>query len=150
MDEPEDLQLLLHAIFGKREMKDNPRVLKTLMIIAKSMFDAEYEQNNFKELTSVFRTNSAFRAIFSMIFEMQNSNLGFMRDVIARSLHQQQQAVQQYFKQIRNPKSKKSGFDPNTLNEILKNVLLTTLDMMRKKIELLGGIDLEANKEPKD
>lgn len=39
-----------------------------MMIIAKAMFDEEYDKNNFKELTSVFRTNSPFRAIFNMIF----------------------------------------------------------------------------------
>ena len=79
--------LLLFAIFGKREMKDNRRVLKTLMIIAKALFDEELASNNFKELTSVFRTNSPFRAIFNLIFEMQGSNLGFMREIIVRMLH---------------------------------------------------------------
>ena len=69
-DEPEDLQLLLFAIFGKNEIKNNQRVIKTLMIIAKAMYDEEFRLNSFKELTSVFRTNSPFRAILSLIFEM--------------------------------------------------------------------------------
>ena len=35
------MTLLLQAIFGKREMKDNQRVASTLMIVAKAMFDEE-------------------------------------------------------------------------------------------------------------
>ena len=38
-NEPDDLELLLFAVFGGIEMKDNSRVLNTLMIIAKGMFE---------------------------------------------------------------------------------------------------------------
>ena len=40
-EEPDDLELLISAVFGKIEIKDNPRVLNTLMIIAKGLFDVE-------------------------------------------------------------------------------------------------------------
>jgi hypothetical protein len=85
-DEPKDLTLLLQAIFGKREMKDNQRVISTLTIIAKAMFDAEARINNFKELCSVFRTDSPFRTIFKLIFSMQSSNARFNKLVITKLL----------------------------------------------------------------
>jgi len=56
------------------------------MIIAKSMFDAEARINNFKEMTSVFRTDSPFRTIFKLIYGMQSSNLRFNKLVIAKLL----------------------------------------------------------------
>ena len=111
-EEPEDLKLLLEGIYGKREMKNNKRVLKTMMIIAKAMFDEEYDKNNFKELTSVFRTNSPFRAIFNMIFQLQTSNLGFLKEVIVQMLHKTQMSVQRTFEELREKKQgAKAGFD---------------------------------------
>lgn len=86
-------------------MKDNRRVLKTLMIIAKAMFDEELANNNFKEMTSVFRTNSSFRAIFNLIFEMQSSNLGFVKTIIVQMLHQLQVSLKAHFKMMKQAKS---------------------------------------------
>ena len=43
-----------------------------------------------------------------------------------------------------------AGFDQTSLNEIQRNILLNTLDTLRKRIDLHGGIDLSTNKEPKD
>ena len=88
--EPGDLTLLLQAIFGKREMKDNQRVASTLMIVAKAMFDEEARRNNFKELCSVFRTDSPFRTVFKLIFETQSPNLGFNKEIITRLIHKLQ------------------------------------------------------------
>ena len=70
-DDPEDLHLLLSAIYGKCEMKNNPRIINTFVLIAKAMFDLEAEQNNFKALCSVLRTESPFRTIFKIIFVNQ-------------------------------------------------------------------------------
>ena len=47
------------------------------MLVAKAMFDEEAKINNFKELCSIFRTDSPFRSIFKVIYEMQSPNLGF-------------------------------------------------------------------------
>lgn len=80
----------MYAVYGKREMKDNPRVINSLMIISKAMFDEEAKVNNFKELCSVFRTDSPFRTIFKVIFNMQSGNLGFNKEVITRLIHKLQ------------------------------------------------------------
>ena len=46
-EEPDDMELLINAVFGRIEMKDNLRVINTLMIVAKGLFDAETERYNF-------------------------------------------------------------------------------------------------------
>ena len=70
-EEPTELKLLLQAIFGRREMHDNPRVINTLLVIAKSIFQHEMKRSNdnIKDITSVFRTDSPFKTIFSLIFD---------------------------------------------------------------------------------
>ena len=67
-DEPEGIKLLIYAIYGKREIKDNQRLLSTLLIVSREVFKYELNQINFKEMTSIFRTDSAFKTIFNLIF----------------------------------------------------------------------------------
>ena len=135
-DSPEDLQLLLYAVFGKREMKDNQRVLNILMLIAKAMFDEEARVNNFKELCSVFRTDSPFRTIFKMIFEMQSANLGFNKEIIARLLHK----LQEVYDRIKE--ETELEFTETQADKMLQEVFLYILDVIRKRVDLLGGMDL--------
>lgn len=117
-------------------MKDNLRVLNTLMIIAKAMFDTEAQQNNFKELCSVFRTDSPFRTIFKMIFNLQTSNLNFNKEIIARLLHK----LQEVYDRIKDDADVE--FNDEQANKMLQEVLLYILDVIRKRIDLIGGIDL--------
>jgi len=42
-DEPEGIKLLIYAVYGKREIKDNQRLLSTLLIVSREVF--KYELN---------------------------------------------------------------------------------------------------------
>lgn len=117
-------------------MKDNQRVLNILMLIAKAMFDEEARINNFKELCSVFRTDSPFRTIFKMIFEMQSANLGFNKEIIARLLHK----LQEVYDRIKE--ETELEFNETQADKMLQEVFLYIIDVIRKRIDLLGGMDL--------
>lgn len=106
------------------------------MIIAKAMFDEEAKINAFKELCSVFRTDSPFRTIFKIIFEMQSRNLGFNKEIISRLLHK----LQDVYDKIKN--NNEVEFSESESNKMLQEVFLYILDVIRKRIDLLGGIDL--------
>ena len=129
--------LLLYAIFGKREMKDNQRVINTLVVIAKAMFDQESKINNFKELCSVFRTDSPFRTIFKVIFSMQSTNLGFNKVVISKLLFK----LQQVYSAI--VADDEMEYNQQTETQMMHEIFLFILDIMRKRVELIGGIDLD-------
>ena len=86
-DEPTELQLLLQAIFGRREMTDNPRVVSTLLVIARAIFQHEMKFNNVKDMTSVFRTDSPFKTIFNLVFDCQSANQAFNHRIITKTIH---------------------------------------------------------------
>ena len=68
-------------------MRDNPRVINTLVIIAKHVFDEELRLGSLKSTTSLGAANSAFRAIFTLILENQSQNHNFNKDVIRVMIH---------------------------------------------------------------
>ena len=68
VEEPGDLKLVVQACFGTREMKDNKRVINTLCIIARGVLKQELEKNQVKDFASLYKSDSSFKAIFSLIF----------------------------------------------------------------------------------
>ena len=61
-------------------MKDNQRLIRTLVIVAKQIFDYEIKKNSINEL--IFKTESPFRYIFNIILENQTCNMEFIRTII--------------------------------------------------------------------
>ena len=111
-------------------------MLNTLMIIAKGLFDVESRLNNFKEMCSLFRTDSPFRRIFSMIFKNQTSNRGFVREVLSRMLHKLQFI---YMQALKNEHVERHR---DWEAEMIREIFLFGLDSIRKRVDMLGGIDL--------
>lgn len=75
---------------------------------------------------------------------MQTSNLGFEREIIARLLHK----LQNVFMRILS--DEEVSYNQAIENDMLSEIFIFTLDVIRKRIELLGGIDLAKNRPYKE
>ena len=82
LHEPPELESLLNIIFGKLEMKDNLRVINTLTVIAKQVFDVDYEKNTVQGLTAFGQDETYFSIIFKMIMRSQTQNRNFENAII--------------------------------------------------------------------
>jgi hypothetical protein len=51
MKESTKLKTFIYRVFGQKEMRDNPRVINTLTVIARSIFDEELAGNSLKGMT---------------------------------------------------------------------------------------------------
>ena len=69
--EPANIRPLVHMIYGKLEMQNNPRVINTLTIIAKSVFDKEFENYSLQAYAVLGDEESTFRTMFKIILESQ-------------------------------------------------------------------------------
>lgn len=58
---------IIYKIFGRIEMRDNPRIINTLSSIARTIFDQDFEEASMLSLTSQSSDENAFRAIFLVI-----------------------------------------------------------------------------------
>ena len=50
-------------------MKENPRIVRTLLVIGKAITEYEVSHNSLKDMTSMYRQDSPFRVIFNLVFE---------------------------------------------------------------------------------
>ena len=60
---------VIYRIYGKTEMKDNPRVINTLTVIARKILDEECAEKTFEGLTALGQEDSLFRPLFIIIME---------------------------------------------------------------------------------
>ena len=71
---PAQLRGVIYRIYGKTEMKDNPRVINTLTVIARKILDEECAAKTFEGLTALGQEDSLFRPLFIIIMESQSQN----------------------------------------------------------------------------
>lgn len=114
-------------------MTDNPRVVNTLLIIARAIFQHEMKFNNVKDMTSVFRTDSPFKTIFNLIFDCQSANQAFNHRIITKSIHS-------IVKLCESAKRTKDGYVFSIAQ--MEELLLMTLNDIKKAMELIDGIDI--------
>lgn len=74
-------------MFGRREIRDNPRVINTLVVIAKHVFEEELRVGSLKSATSLGQASTPFRAIFNIILENQSQNHNFNKRIIRVMIH---------------------------------------------------------------
>lgn len=70
VEEPNEIRQLISAIFGKREIINNKRVINTLMVVASNVFKHEIRNNSTKDVTNTYRTDSVFKTLFNIIYEI--------------------------------------------------------------------------------
>lgn len=69
IQESNKLKAFIYQVFGRKEIRDNPRVINTLTVIARNIFEEELSQGSLKAMTSIGRSESAFRILFIIILE---------------------------------------------------------------------------------
>ena len=111
-------------------MHDNPRVINTLLVIAKSIFQHEMKRSNdnIKDITSVFRTDSPFKTIFSLIFDCQSANQAFDQKIITKIIHDIHEMCQ-------NQDMRKIKDGDMLSSDNMDKLLLNTLDNIKKTID---------------
>jgi hypothetical protein len=71
VEESNEIRQLITAIFGKREITNNKRIINTLMVVAGVVFKHEIRNKSTKDVTSTYRTDSMFKTLFNFIYEVQ-------------------------------------------------------------------------------
>ena len=69
IQESDKLKTFIYRVFGRKELMDNPRAINTLTVIARHIFEEELSQGSLKAMTSLGRSQSAFRILFIIILE---------------------------------------------------------------------------------
>jgi hypothetical protein len=70
-EEANEIKQLISAIFGKREIVNNKRVINTLIVVAGTVFKNEIRNKSTKDVTNSYRTDSMFKTLFNFVYEMQ-------------------------------------------------------------------------------
>ena len=87
------------------------------MIVASEVFKADLCTNTIQDMTSLYRTDSAFKVFFNMIFDSQTQNLNFNKKIISHmifSLHS--------FLNVEKLKKYKNNKQPKISDEELREV----------------------------
>ena len=77
---------LIYRIYGRKEMQDNPRVINTLSVIARAVFDNECADNSLDGVLTMGQ-ESKFRALFLLIINSQSQNKNFDKLIIRGMIH---------------------------------------------------------------
>jgi hypothetical protein len=80
---PKEVLYILKCVFGEKEIRDDPRIIHILMLLARKVFQLEMGTYDLKEILWG-RTDSIFQQIFLFIFENQTQNVQFIRVIIAK------------------------------------------------------------------
>ena len=86
LQEVAEVEGLIYQIYGRVEMRDNPRVINTLSVIARAVFDSECAENSLAALLTMGQ-ESKFRALFLLIINNQSQNKNFDRLIIRGMIH---------------------------------------------------------------
>lgn len=63
---------MIFMIFGQNEIRDNLRVINTLTVIARQIFDKDWEKNTLQGLTALGQDENYFRMLFKIIMRSQS------------------------------------------------------------------------------
>lgn len=77
-----EIRFIVNAIFGRRELINNRRIVSTLVVVASEVLKRELRIKSVKEVANTFRNDSTFKTLFYIIYESQTQNLHFNRCVI--------------------------------------------------------------------
>ena len=109
-------------------MKDNPRVLNTLCVIARQIFDLELNEKSLKGMTQVGQTESPFRYLFIIIMESQSQNKNFNTAIIRNMCHR----MRDYCKVTVTDPKKLGELNSEKIKQIMMESMLDILDNFKQ------------------
>ncbi len=74
---------MLRIVFGEKEIKNDSRIIHTLMVISKKILRFEMGAYDLKEIIWG-RTDSTFAQLFALIFESQDQNIDYLNMLITK------------------------------------------------------------------